>query len=48
MTIDLSGCQAKIERTDMHLSFLHERVKSHVVDGGSYKLQTQLIPRPER
>jgi hypothetical protein len=41
MTIDLSGCQVKIERADMHLSFLHERVKSHVVDGGSYKLQTQ-------
>jgi hypothetical protein len=41
MPIDLSGCWAKIKRADMHLSFLHERVESLVVDGGSYKLQTQ-------
>jgi hypothetical protein len=39
MTIDLSGCRAKIERADMHLSFLHERVKSYVVDGGPYELE---------
>jgi hypothetical protein len=41
MTIDLSGCRAKMARADLHLSFLRERVESFVDDGGAYKLQTQ-------
>jgi hypothetical protein len=41
MTIDLNGCRAKIARTDMHLTFLHERVESFVDDGGAYQLETQ-------
>lgn len=41
MTIDLSGCRAKIARADMHLRYLHERVTSYVDDGGAYKLERQ-------
>ncbi len=41
MSVALEGCWAKIQRADMHLSFLHEQIKSFAGDGGSYKLGTQ-------
>ena len=41
MSISLEGCWAKVQRADMHLDFLHQRVKSFVDDGGPYDLQTQ-------
>src|SRR5215207_2015647 len=41
MSVALEGCCAKIQRADMHLDFLYQRVESFVDDGGPYKLHTQ-------
>ncbi len=41
MNTPLEGCWAKIKRADMHLSFLNERVKSLIVDGGPYKIRAE-------